>query len=78
MNDLQMMGVRMGVIGAWWVIESVSLRSPDGGFRACLGDQPPDMPRWPKTYVSQFFVKYGYYAEHTVKQLKTISLAVVM
>ena len=37
---------------AWWVIESVILRSPDKGFWACLGDIPPDMPRRPKTWVS--------------------------
>ena len=37
---------------AWWVIESVFLRSPDKGFWACLGDQPPDMPRRPETRVS--------------------------
>ena len=39
---------------AWWVIESVFLRSPDiKGFWACLGDQhvPPDMPRRPETCV---------------------------
>ena len=36
---------------AWWVIESVSNRSPDKGFWACLGDLPPDMPRRPKTWV---------------------------
>ena len=28
---------------AWWVIESVFLRSPDKGFWACLGDLPPDI-----------------------------------
>ena len=28
---------------AWWVIESVFLRSPDKGFWACLGDIPPDI-----------------------------------
>ena len=27
---------------AWWVIESVFLRSPDKGFWACLEDIPPD------------------------------------
>ena len=37
---------------AWWVIESVFLRSPDTGFWACLGDLPPDMPRRPETWVS--------------------------
>ena len=37
---------------AWWVIESVSLRSPNKWFWACLGDLPPDMPRWPETWVS--------------------------
>ena len=37
---------------AWWVIESVFLRSPDKGFWACLGDIPPDMPRRPETWVS--------------------------
>ena len=30
----------------------VFLRSPDKGFWACLGDLPPDMPRWPETWVS--------------------------
>ena len=28
---------------AWWVIDSVLLRSADNGFLACLGDSPPDM-----------------------------------
>ena len=37
---------------AWWVIESVFLRSPDKGFWACLGDLPPDMPRRPETWIS--------------------------
>ena len=37
---------------AWWVIESVFLRSPDKGFWACPGDLPPDMPRRPETWVS--------------------------
>ena len=37
---------------AWWVIESVFLRLPDKGFWACLGDPPPDMPRWPDTWAS--------------------------
>ena len=37
---------------AWWVIESVFLRSPDKKFWACLGDLPPDMPRRPETWVS--------------------------
>ena len=48
MNDAQMM-----MWGwddrAWWVIESVFLRSPDKGYWACLGDIPPDMPRRPET-----------------------------
>ena len=35
----------------WWFIENVFLRSPDKGFWACLGDLPPDMPRWPETWV---------------------------
>ena len=39
---------------AWWVIESVFLRSPEKGFWACLGDLPPDMPRRPETWVSLF------------------------
>ena len=39
---------------AWWVIESVFLRSPDKGFWACLGDIPPDMPRRPETRVSLY------------------------
>ena len=30
---------------AWWVIESIFLRSPDKEFWACPGDSPPDMPR---------------------------------
>ena len=33
---------------AWWVIESVFLRSPNKGFWACLGDILPDMPRRPE------------------------------
>ena len=37
---------------AWWVIESIFLRSPDKGFWACLGDLPPDMLRRPETWVS--------------------------
>ena len=37
---------------AYWVIESVFLRSPDKGFWACLGDIPPDMLRRPETWVS--------------------------
>ena len=37
---------------AWWVIESVFLRSPDKGFWACLGDLPQDMPRRPEIWVS--------------------------
>ena len=37
---------------AWWVIESVFLRSPDKGFWACLGDLSPDMPRRPETWDS--------------------------
>ena len=37
---------------AWWVFESVFLRSPDKGFWACLGDLPPDMPRRPETLFS--------------------------
>ena len=36
---------------AWWVIESVFLRSLDKGFWACLGDIPPDMPKRRKTRV---------------------------
>ena len=39
---------------AWWVIESVFLRSPDKGFWACLGDIPPDMPRRPETWVYEY------------------------
>ena len=39
---------------AWWVIESVFLRSPDKGFWTCLGDIPPDMPRRPETWVSLY------------------------
>ena len=39
---------------AWWVIESVFLRSPHKGFWACLGDIPPDMPRRPGTWVSLY------------------------
>ena len=39
---------------AWWVIESVFLRSPDKGFWARLGDIPPDMPRRPETWVSLY------------------------
>ena len=38
--------------GAWWVIESVFLRSPDKGFWVCPGDLPPDMPRRLETWVS--------------------------
>ena len=37
---------------AWWVIESVFIRSPDKGFWACLGNLPPDMPRQPEIWVS--------------------------
>ena len=37
---------------AWWVIESVFLRSPDKGFWACLVDLPPVKPRRPETWVS--------------------------
>ena len=37
---------------AWWVIESVFLRSPDEGFWTCLGDLPPDMHRRPENLVS--------------------------
>ena len=37
---------------AWWVIDSVFLRSPDKEFWAFLGDLPPDMPRRPETWVS--------------------------
>ena len=37
---------------AWWVIESVFLRSPDKGLWACLGDPPPDMSRQPETCIS--------------------------
>ena len=40
------------MVGYWWVIEGVFLRSPDEGFWACLGDLPPDMPRRPGTWVS--------------------------
>ena len=36
---------------AWWVIESVYLRSPNKGFLEYLGDLPPDMPRWQETWV---------------------------
>ena len=36
---------------AWWVIESVFLRSPDKGCWACPGDIPPGMPRRPETWV---------------------------
>ena len=39
---------------AWWVIESVFLRSPDNGFWACLGDLPPNMPGRPETWVSLY------------------------
>ena len=52
MNDVQMM--MWGGDRAWWVIESVFLRSPDKGFWACLGDIPPDMPRRPETWVSLY------------------------
>ena len=41
-----------GGVRAWWVNESVFLRSPDKGFWACLGDLPLDMPRRPETWVS--------------------------
>ena len=34
---------------AWWVIESVFLRSPDKEFWESLGDLPQDMPRRPET-----------------------------
>ena len=37
---------------AWWVIESVFLHSSDKGFWVCLEYLPPDMPRWPETWVS--------------------------
>ena len=37
---------------AWWVIETVFLRSPNKGFRAYLGDLPPDMSRRQETWVS--------------------------
>ena len=53
MNDVQMMMWRWGD-RAWWVIESVFLRSPDKGFWACLGDIPPDMPRRSETWVSLY------------------------
>ena len=43
-----------GVDRAWWAVESVFLRSPDKGFRACPRDLPPDMPRRPETWISQF------------------------
>ena len=49
-NDVQMMwgwGDR-----AWWVIESVFLRSLDKVFWACLGDPPSDMPRRPENWIS--------------------------
>ena len=36
---------------AWWVIESVFLRSPDKGFWACLANLTPDMPRRLETWV---------------------------
>ena len=39
---------------AWWVIESVFLRSPDKGFWECLRDLPPDMPRRPETWLSLY------------------------
>ena len=51
MNDVQMMMWGWGD-RAWWVIESVFLRSPNKGFWACLGDIPPDMPRRPEIWVS--------------------------
>ena len=41
---------------AWWVIESVFLGSPDKGFWACLGDQPPDIPRQPETWISLYYL----------------------
>ena len=50
-NDVQMMMWGWGD-RAWWVIESVFLRSIDKGFWACLGDLPLDMPRRPETRVS--------------------------
>ena len=37
---------------AWWVMESVFLRSPDKGFWACLVDLPPDIPRRPETWAT--------------------------
>ena len=38
---------------AWWVIQSVVLRSPDKGFSStCLGDLPPDMPGRLETWFS--------------------------
>ena len=37
---------------AWWVIESVFIRSPEKGFWACLGDLPPDVLRRPETWAS--------------------------
>ena len=42
---------------AWWVIESVFLRSPDKGFWACLGDLPPDMHRRPETSLCNLMLK---------------------
>ena len=37
---------------AWWVIESVFLRSPNKGCWTCLGDLSLEMPRRPETCVS--------------------------
>ena len=31
------------------MFETVFLHSSDKGFWACLGDLPPDMPRWPES-----------------------------
>ena len=49
MNDVQMMMLRWGD-RAWWIIESVFLRSPNKEFLVYLGDVPPDMPRRPQTF----------------------------
>ena len=43
MNDVQMMMLRWGD-RAWWVIESVFLRSPNKEFLVCLGDVPQTCP----------------------------------
>ena len=37
---------------AWWVFESVFLRSSDEGFWACLRDLPSDIPRPPEIWAS--------------------------